>query len=100
MRKTTVISSIAALAIALAAGNAIAAKMKAVGPEPGDCKRAFEAATAGSEQAAKAAWTQKVAGKFGNNWAHWVGASGKVVTPLGGQQFQATAKPCFYYPVP
>ena len=82
----------------LVAGAATAAQMKATGPQPGDCKRAYEAVVAGSVPAAQAMWVQVVAAKYGNKWAHWVGASGKAVFPVGNQ-FQARAKPCYYEPV-
>ncbi len=44
-------------------------------------------------------WVQMVASKYGNKWAHWVGAQNKSITP-NGNQFQARGKPCFYQPVP
>ena len=84
----------------LVAGVAGAANMKAAtGPQAGDCKRAFEAINGQSPQIAQAMWVQMVASKYGNKWAHWVGAKDKAVTP-NGNQFMARAKPCFYQPVP
>jgi hypothetical protein len=85
---------------ALVAGAATAAQMKAAGPQPGDCKRAYEAINGPSAPVAQAMWVQLVASKYGTKWAHWVGAQNKSITPLGGNQFQARAKPCFYQPVP
>lgn len=85
---------------AIVAGAASAAQMKAAGPQPGDCKQAYEAINGPTAQGAQAMWVQLVAAKYGNKWAHWVGAKNKSVTPLGGNQFQARAKPCFYQPVP
>lgn len=91
----------AAIALsALLAGAATAAQMKATGPQPGDCKRAFEAINGPSALAAQALWVQMVSAKYGTKWAQWVGAQSKSVTPIGGSQFQARAKPCFYNPVP
>jgi hypothetical protein len=84
---------------ALVAGAATAAQMKAAGPQPGDCKRAYEAIVGPSAPVAQAMWVQLVASKYGNKWAQWVGAQNKSVTPVGGNQFQARAKPCFYQPV-
>jgi hypothetical protein len=85
---------------ALVAGAATAAQMKAVGPQPGDCKRAYEAVNGPSLPVAQAMWVQLVASKYGNKWAQWAGAKNKSITPLGGSQFQARAMPCFYQPVP
>lgn len=84
---------------ALVAGAASAAQMKANGPQPGDCKRAFEAINGPSIPAAQAMWVQLVVSKFGSKWAQWAGAQSKSITPVGSQ-FQARAKPCFYQPVP
>ena len=84
---------------ALVAGAATAAQMKAAGPQPGDCKQAFEAINGPSLPVAQAMWVQLVASKYGNKWAHWAGAQSKSITP-NGAQFQARAKPCFYQPVP
>jgi len=84
---------------ALIAGTATAAQMKANGPQPGDCKRAFEAINGPSAPVAQAMWVQLVVSKYGNKWAHWAGAQSKSITPVGNQ-FQARAKPCFYQPVP
>lgn len=83
----------------LIAGAATAAQLKAATPEPGDCKRAFEAINGPSAQVAQAMWVQLVAAKYGNKWAQWVGAKDKSITPMGSQ-FQARGKPCFYQPVP
>lgn len=85
---------------ALVAGVATAAQMKAAGPQPGDCKRAYEAINGPSAPAVQAMWVQLVASKHGNKWAQWVGAKNKSITPIGGNQFQARARPCFYQPVP
>jgi hypothetical protein len=84
---------------ALVAGAAAAAQMKAAGPQPGDCKQAYEAINGPSAPVAQAMWVQLVASKYGNKWAHWVGAQNKSITP-NGAQFQARGKPCFYQPVP
>ena len=89
----------AVLMSALVAGAATAAQMKAAGPQPGDCKQAFEAINGPSAPVAQAMWVQLVASKYGNKWAQWAGAKNKSVTP-NGAQFQARAKPCFYQPVP
>jgi hypothetical protein len=83
----------------LVAGVATAGQMKAAGPQPGDCKRAFEAINGPSAPVAQAMWVQLVVSKYGAKWAQWAGAQNKSVTPLGGNQFQARAKPCFYQPV-
>jgi hypothetical protein len=103
--KTHILDSIGvALAVSmLVAGAASAAQMKAAGPQPGDCKRAYEAVYGPSAPVAQAMWTQMVAAKYGTKWAQWVGAKNKAVTPVAsgaGTQFQARAKPCFYQPVP
>ena len=93
------------IAIALStavAGTATAAQMKAAGPAPGDCKRAYESIVAPSAPQAQAMWVQHVSGKFGNKWAHWVGAKDQAVIPMStnsGTQFLARAKPCYYEPV-
>lgn len=84
---------------ALVAGAATAAQVKAAGPQPGDCKRAFEAVSGPSAPVAQAMWVQLVASKYGNKWAQWAGAQSKSITP-NGNQFMARAKPCFYQPVP
>jgi len=84
---------------ALIAGAATAAQIKANEPQPGDCKRAFEAINGPSVPVAQAMWVQLIVSKYGNKWAHWAGAQGKSITPVGNQ-FQARAKPCFYQPVP
>ena len=65
--------------------------MKAAGPQPGDCKQAFEAINGPSAPVAQAMWVQLVASKYGNKWAQWVGAKNKSVTP-NGNQFQARAQ--------
>ena len=83
----------------LVIGAATAAQMKAAGPQPGDCKRAYEAINGPSAPVAQAMWVQMVTSKYGNKWAHWVGAQNKSITP-NGNQFQARGKPCFYQPVP
>ena len=85
---------------AFLASAATAAQMKAAGPQPGDCKRNYEAIIGPSAPVAQAMWVQLVASKYGNKWAQWAGAQSKSVTPVGGNQFQARAKPCFYQPVP
>ena len=90
---------VAILLSTLVAGVAGAAQMKAAGPQPGDCKRAFEAINGPSAQAAQAMWVQLVSSKYGTKWAQWVGAKDKAVIP-NGSQFMARAKPCFYQPVP
>lgn len=90
----------AAIALSmLVAGAATAAQMKAVGPQDGDCKRAFEAINGPSAQVAQAMWVQLVSSKYGTKWSHWVGAKDKSILPAGNQ-FQARGKPCFYQPVP
>jgi hypothetical protein len=68
----------------------------------GDCKNGFETVMGSSSQHAQALWTQAVAAKFGNKWAHWVGAKNKTMTPIntgGAIVYQAKGKPCFYQPV-
>lgn len=82
---------------ALVAGAATAAQMKATGPQPGDCKRAFESISGPSAPVAKAMWVQLVSSKYGTKWAQWVGAKDKAITP-NGSQFMARGKPCFYHP--
>src|SRR5690349_6982592 len=67
-------------------------------PAPGTCKFAFQHATANTEQAAKQAWIDKVADKFGSKWAQWAGAKAKTIQAVSGG-YKATAKPCFYQPV-
>jgi len=90
----------AAIALPLALGVVTA---EAARYEDGDCRRFYQTATAASEPAAKAAWEAKVADKFGNKWAHWVGAKNKTIVPVpgngGGTVYRAKAKPCFYNPV-
>jgi hypothetical protein len=88
----------AANALVLAAGASTAAQMKS-SVQNGDCKQAFETVIAPNANVAQALWTQTVAAKMGTKWAHWVGAKNKSLTPVGGQQFQARAKPCYYEPV-
>lgn len=103
--KTRSIGSIAgAVVIAfMFAGDAAAQKLKAAGPQDGDCKRAYEMVIGQSPQAAQAMWTQMVVGKFGTKWAHWVGAQNKTLIAVSGGEnpmFRARAQPCFYQPVP
>ena len=103
--KSRIIGSIAGAAViaVVFAGDAAAQKLKAAGPQEGDCKRAYETVVGQSAPVAQAMWTQMVAGKFGTKWAHWVGAQNKTLIPVvGGQNpmFQARAQPCFYQPVP
>jgi hypothetical protein len=99
--KLNTLHSIAAAIVmsALLAGAATAAQMKAAGPQPGDCKQNYEAINGPSAPVAQAMWVQMVASKYGTKWAQWAGAQNKSITPLGGNQFQARAKPCFYQPV-
>src|SRR5690349_22192551 len=52
----------------LVAGVATAAQMKATGPQPGDCKRNYEAINGPSAPVAQAMWVQLVASKYGNKW--------------------------------
>ena len=92
--------SIAALILWLAAsGPLFGADTLFSGPQPGDCKRNYEAINGPSAPVAQAMWVQLVASKYGNKWAQWAGAQNKSITP-NGNQFLARAKPCFYQPVP
>lgn len=75
----------------------------ASGPQPGDCKGNYEMVFAANPAMAQQIWQASVASKFGNKWAHWVGAKNKSIVPQAtssGTQFRAMAKPCFYHPVP
>ncbi len=74
-------------------------EMKGSGPEHGDCKATAENAVANSHAGAQQLWAANVSGKYGKKWALWVGAKDKAVVPLGGNSYQASAKPCFYQPV-
>ncbi len=97
------IGFVAAASVMLVAGSATSAQLKAAGPQPGDCKRAYEAVIGPSAPAAQAMWAQMVAGKLGSKWANWVGAKNKAVIVVAAgpkPQFQARAQPCFYHPVP
>jgi hypothetical protein len=98
---TTAVGAAIALPLALSVVTAEAANTPSY--QDGDCKQLYQSTTAASENAAKAAWEAKVAGKFGTKWAHWVGAKQKTIVPVpgngGGTVYRAKAKPCFYPPV-
>jgi hypothetical protein len=90
----------AAAVFLLLVGTADAQQMKAVGPEPGQCKTAPETILGNSPQAAQINWQHAVAAKFGANWARWPAAQNKVVANNGSAtSFYAQARPCFTYPV-
>ena len=96
-------SAAGVIAILLASGGATAQQFKAAGPQPGECKRTYETVVGPSAQAAQVLWSEMVAAKLGNKWAHWVGSSNKVIVPISAGSnplFQARAQPCFHHPVP
>jgi hypothetical protein len=104
-RMNTIVAALAtvAMALPLAFGAAEAAKMKSANYQDGDCKQGYEMALGQDPNIAQALWTQSVSTKFGNKWAHWVGAKNKSIVAVpaagGGVQFRALAQPCFYNPV-
>ena len=91
----------AAAVLVLLAGAADAQmRLKAVDPQPGQCKTTAETNFGGSPQQAQVAWEHAVMAKYGQNWARWPAAQNKVVMQNGSPtNFLAQARPCFTYPV-
>ena len=95
------ILSAAAAVLFLLVGTADAQmQMKAVDPQPGQCKTTTEVNIGGSPQQAQIAWEYAVSAKYGTNWSRWPAARNKLVMQNGSPtQYLAQARPCFTYPV-
>jgi hypothetical protein len=91
----------AAAVLVLLAGAADAqTRLKAVDPQPGQCKTTAETNFGGSPQQAQMAWEYAVKAKYGLNWSRWPAAQNKVVMQNGSPtNFLAQGRPCFTYPV-
>ena len=99
-RRASILVATALTAIVALAGAAQAASALAPTPFPkaGQCKLTAEAGIGISPGHAQQAWSVMVAGKYTNNWAHWVAAKNTVVVPFqnGAQTlYQASARPCY-----
>jgi len=86
----------AAAVVAFLAGTADAQQMKAVSPQPGQCKTTAETVLGGSPQQASTAWEYAVKAKFGINWSRWPAAQNKVVMQHGNATtYLVQGRPCY-----